>query len=79
MLFSCRFDLKDIGKALGKLSPELDPSWPGDLDEGSKAMVMGWSAYAKGNIRTSTELDSMLPYLQADCRAVRNVLAWMRR
>jgi len=39
------YGLKKVAKALGKLNPEFDPHWPGDLDEGLRAMVMGWKAY----------------------------------
>jgi hypothetical protein len=72
------FDLKDTGKTLGAIEPDLDPGWPGDLDEGSKAMVMGWSAYEKEDVQNATELESLVPYLEADCRAVHSVLRWMR-
>jgi uncharacterized protein len=72
------FGLKDTANSLRRVAPELDAGWPGDLDEGSKAMVMGWNAYAKGDVQESTELKSLVPYLEADCRAVRNVLVWMR-
>jgi hypothetical protein len=72
------FDLKDTGKTLATMMPSLDPGWPGDLDAGSKAMVMGWSAYQKGNVQNSSELTSLVPYLEADCRAVHSVLQWMR-
>ena len=72
------FDLKGTAKNLGKLVPELDPHWPGSLDEGTKAMVMGWKGYHGGDINQSEEIKLLTPYLEADCRAVCNVLRWMR-
>lgn len=72
------FDLKGTAKNLGKLVPELDPHWPGSLDEGTKAMVMGWKGYHGGDINKSEEIKLLTPYLEADCRAVCNVLCWMR-
>ncbi len=72
------FDLKDTAKKLGTLVPDLDPHWPGSLDEGTKAMVMGWKGYQGGDIDKSDEIKILTPYLEADCRAVRNILCWMR-
>lgn len=72
------FDLKETAKKLGTLVPDLDPHWPGHLDEGTKAMVMGWKSYHGGDIDKSDEIKILTPYLEADCRAVRNILCWMR-
>lgn len=72
------FDLKETGKNLGTLVPDLDPHWPGHLDEGTKAMVMGWKSYQGGDIDKFDEIKILTQYLEADCRAVRNILCWMR-
>jgi len=72
------FSLKPVAKALGQLDPSYDPQWPGDLDEGLQAMVMGWRAYATGNPLQSPEMTTLTQYLEADCRALRNLLKWLR-
>ena len=53
----------------------LNDAW---VDEGTKAMVMGWKGYHCGDINKSEEIRLLTPYLEADCRAVCNVLCWMR-
>jgi uncharacterized protein len=73
------FGLKPITKALGMLDPQLDPHWPGDVDEGLRAMVMGWRAYDKPEPTNTGEMAVLCDYLEADCRALWNVLRWLRR
>lgn len=72
------YGLKQIAKALGKLNPEFDPQWPGDLDEGLRAMVMGWTAYQTGHPLESQEMTTLTQYLEADCKALWKILKWLR-
>jgi uncharacterized protein len=73
------FQLKEIARSLGRLDPELDPGWPGDLDRGLRAMVMGWRAYqAPVPPRWSKEMEQLKLYLEADCKALWKILQWMR-
>ncbi|MDA2935270.1 ribonuclease H-like domain-containing protein [Acidobacteria bacterium AH-259-D05] len=72
------YGLKEVAKALGKFDKAFDTEWPGDLDEGLRAMVMGWQAYKKNNPLQSEEMSNLIPYLEADCKALCNVLKWMR-
>jgi uncharacterized protein len=73
------FQLKEIAKSLGKLDAQLDPGWPGELDQGLRAMVMGWKAY-QGSVppRWSKEMEQLKLYLEADCKALWKILQWMR-
>lgn len=72
------FGLKEIAKSLGKLESDYDPNWPGDLDEGLQAMVMGWHAYKTASPLESQEMVTLSQYLEADCKALWNILRWMR-
>jgi uncharacterized protein len=72
------FKLKDVAKALGRIDPDLDPHWPGDLDQGLRAMVMGWQAYKAPDPLQSFEMDTLKLYLEADCKALWTILKWMR-
>jgi uncharacterized protein len=72
------FKLKDVAKALGAMDAAYDPKWPEELAEGLQAMVMGWRAYASGDAKTSKELPLIEQYLEADCRALWQVLRWLR-
>ncbi|MCS6843905.1 MAG: hypothetical protein NZ528_06210 [Caldilineales bacterium] len=73
------YKLKAVARALGQLDPAYDPRWPGDLDQGKRAMVMGWKAYQAADPLTSPEMALLTDYLAADCRAVAHILRWMRR
>lgn len=72
------FGLKELTRALGQLDQEYDPQWPGDLDEGLRAMVMGWRAYETSNPLQSPEMSTMTQYLEADCKALWKILKWLR-
>ncbi len=72
------YGLKGVAKALGNLNPEFDPMWPGDLDEGLRAMVMGWRGYGKEDPLQSEEMQLLAQYLEGDCRALWKILRWMR-
>jgi hypothetical protein len=70
--------LKHIAKALGKLDPQYDPAWPEELAEGLGAMVMGWRSYAKPKPLDCMEMKCLQEYLEADCRALWQILRWLR-
>jgi hypothetical protein len=72
------FQLKDIATNLGRIHPEFNSGWPGDLDEGLKAMVMGWEAYKKDPPLDSYEMSMLRSYLEADCKALYCLLKWAR-
>lgn len=72
------YQLKAVSKAIGRLRPDLAPRWPGDLDQGLRAMVMGWKAYQAPQPLESAEMKTIAQYLEADCRAVWGILAWLR-
>lgn len=73
-----KYGLKEIAKALGKLDARLDPEWPGDLDEGLRAMVMGWRGYGRADFPASQEALTLTRYLEADCKALWKILTWLR-
>ena len=72
------FGLKPTAAALTALDPEYGVEWPGDLDDGLGAAVMGWQAYSKDNPLGTEEMKVLRDYLQADCKAVRQILRWLR-
>jgi uncharacterized protein len=72
------YRLKTLARALGQIDPALDPAWPGNLDQGQQAMVMGWRAYESDHPLESAEMQLLREYLDADCRAVWKILTWMR-
>jgi hypothetical protein len=72
------YRLKDVSRALSQLRPDLDLQWPGDLDQGLRAMVMGWKAYLAPEPLESTEMGLLKEYLEADCRALWGILKWLR-
>lgn len=72
------YELKEVANALGKIKPEFDPKWPGDLDKGLRAMVMGWNAYQQAKPLESKEMKILKEYLEADCKALWKILKWMR-
>lgn len=72
------YGLKEIAKALGKLNPEFEPHWPGNLDQGLRAMVMGWKAYEKTQPLESEEMETIIQYIEADCSALWKIMKWIR-
>jgi predicted RecB family nuclease len=72
------YGLKDVSRALAHLRPDLDLQWPGDLDRGLRAMVMGWKAYLTPQPLESKEMGLLKEYLEADCRALWGILKWLR-
>jgi uncharacterized protein len=75
---SWNYRLKDVSRAIHRLCPHLDLQWPGDLDQGLQAMVMGWKAYQAPNAAESPEMATIEQYLEADCRALWGILNWLR-
>jgi len=72
------FGLKAVAKALWDLDPAFGTEWPVDLDVGLQAMVMGWRAYETGDPVNSEEMGHLKQYLDADCKALWQVLRWLR-
>jgi len=72
------YELKEVAHALASIDPAFDPHWPGDLDEGLRAMVMGWKAYESTSPIETGEMTTLKLYLEADCKALRNILKWLR-
>lgn len=72
------FGLKSVAKALCDLDPIFGTAWPADLDVGLQAMVMGWRAYEAGDPMETEEMRLLRKYLDADCRALWQVLRWLR-
>ncbi len=75
---SLSYGLKEISNGLGILDSRFQTNWPGELDEGLRAMVMGWKAYEKENPIESEEMNTLKVYLEADCQALCNILRWLR-
>jgi hypothetical protein len=72
------YDLKEVAKALGKIRPDIGVNWPEGLDEGLRAMVMGWRAYTTPEPLESKEMAVLKTYLEIDCIALLSVLRWLR-
>ena len=72
------FKLKEVAKALSAVHAAFATEWPGDLDKGLRAMVMGWNAYKEADPLKSHEMGLLKAYLEADCKALWNILRWLR-
>lgn len=70
--------LKHVAKALGKMDAQYDPAWPDEVAEGLDAMVMGWRSYALPKPLECMEMQYLREYLTADCRALWQILRWLR-
>jgi uncharacterized protein len=70
--------LKHCAKALGSFDPQYDPAWPEELAEGLGAMVMGWKSYTRPKPLECMEMECLREYLAADCRALWQILRWLR-
>jgi len=70
--------LKDVTRALSNFAPRYATEWPGELDKGLRAMVMGWKAYQKAEPLESEEMNKIKLYLEADCKALWHALKWLR-
>jgi uncharacterized protein len=72
------FGLKAVASALGALAPAYEVVWPGDLDAGLQAMVMGWRAYEVAKPLETREMELVREYLETDCLALWQILRWLR-
>jgi uncharacterized protein len=72
------YGLKEITKALGKYNPDFVTCWPEELAEGLNAMVLGWRAFEKVEPVQSEEMKTLSQYLEADCKALWQILKWLR-
>ena len=67
------YKLKDIAIALKLVE------WPGDLDDGLRAMVAGWNAYKTSSPLDSDEMKTIAQYNEVDCKALYEIVHWLRR
>jgi uncharacterized protein len=72
------FGLKEMATALGAHDAEHRVEWPGDLDAGLRAMVMGWRAYESLDPLETAEMKMLNTYLETDCKALWQMLRWLR-
>lgn len=72
------YALKEIARALGIHDATYRVDWPGDLDAGLRAMVMGWRAYEAGSPLETSEMKTLTEYLEVDCKALWSILRWLR-
>jgi len=72
------YDLKEVAKAINTLYPELNLVWPGDLDDGLRAMVMGWRAYENRSPLTTQEMAAIAEYNEVDCQVLWKITIWLR-
>ncbi|MCH9052108.1 MAG: ribonuclease H-like domain-containing protein [Proteobacteria bacterium] len=72
------FGLKTVSKALANYDATYATVWPGALDEGLKAAVMGWRVYEHAEPLDTSEMSTLQEYLTADCQALWNILRWLR-
>ena len=73
------FGLKPVAKALGAYSPEHAVEWPDELAAGLAAMIMGWEMYEQPEPLQSKEFAPLSQYLEIDCKAMWQVLRWLRK
>ena len=72
------YKLKAVSRALAKYDTDIDIEWPGDLDQGLQAMVMGWRAYEQPDPIGSHEMQAVIDYNEVDCKALWKILSWLR-
>lgn len=72
------FGLKAMARALCEYDPRYSIVWPGDLDKGLRVMVMGWKAYQSASPLDTYEMDTIRRYLETDCKALYEILRWLR-
>ena len=72
------YGLKSVAKALGEFDPQFMTHWLAGFDEGLQAMVMGWKAYQAADPLQTQEMRTLTGYLEADCKALWNILRWLR-
>jgi uncharacterized protein len=72
------FGLKTVARALGDLDTHFTPQWSQDLDAGQQVIVMAWQAYSTPNPLESEQFKLLSGYLEADCKALWQILSWLR-
>jgi uncharacterized protein len=74
-----KFGLKEMSAALSAYSKKHATSWPEGLSSGQAAQIAGWEAYRQAiPLATTKEHDLLTAYLEADVKALSNVLSWLR-
>jgi uncharacterized protein len=73
------YKLKDIGKALSAIDAEFGSLWGEELEEGLKAMVMGWEMYKIPDPTSSPERPILCRYLESDILNLWQILRWLRQ
>jgi hypothetical protein len=68
-----KYGIKDVAAALGLVN------WPGDLDDGLRASVAGWKAYATDRPLESSHMNIIKEYNEVDCKALYELVRWLRR
>lgn len=72
------YGLKEVASALSDYDPPFAVRWPDGLDEGLRAMVMGWRMYESPDPLKTDEYGRLCRYLECDCRALWQLLRWLR-
>lgn len=72
------YELKEITHAFNRYNLTFNLTWPGDLDEGLRAMVMGWKTYQQANPISSQEMQTIIGYNEVDCKAMWKILGFLR-
>lgn len=72
------YGLKEVAAAVGTCVPAYATHWPEDINQGLRAMVMGWKAYSQPNPLETSEFQLLQEYLGSDCTALHNILSWLR-
>ncbi|GAB4190026.1 MAG: hypothetical protein OHK0022_02560 [Roseiflexaceae bacterium] len=72
------YSLKGFANALSAYAPDYDARWPRGISDGGQAQLVGWHAYRQPDPLRSREMQILAAYLEADCRAVWQILRWLR-
>lgn len=72
------YGLKEIAAALHNYNAAFGIVWPGNLDDGLRAMVMGWKAYQRADSVSSQEMQTIIEYNEVDCKAIWKILGFLR-
>lgn len=72
------FSLKTVARSLGKLDARFQPQWSPELEEGTQIIVLGWQAYRTDHPLESEQFRWLTSYLEADCKALWQILSWLR-
>jgi len=73
------YSIKSVIGALGRHAPRYRADYPDDgVMEGASAMVAGWTMYEQPEPLATQEYQDLCAYLETDCRALYQVLRWLR-